>query len=74
MRDMIQNHMKFIQNDLVQIHSLDNSGETFDGKICGLAVDWGDSPATIWIVECPALGAQIGFTHVTMPQGCLRAV
>jgi hypothetical protein len=68
--------MKFKQNDAVEIRSLGLSygDKTFPGKICGVAVDWGESSATIWIVECLALAKQIGFTHVTMPQGCLRAV
>jgi len=70
-------NMKFKQNDAVEIHSLGPSygDQTFTGKVVGIAVDWGEeSGATIWIVECPALAEQIGFTHVTMPQGCLRAV
>jgi hypothetical protein len=65
--------MKYKQNDSVIIHSLDDTGDTYPGKICGISVDWGEeSGATIWIVECPALGKQIGFTHVTMPQSCIR--
>jgi hypothetical protein len=43
--------MKYQQGDLVVIHSLDDSGDTWEGTICGISVDWGDQPATIWIVE-----------------------
>ena len=66
--------MKYQQGDLVEIHSLGPiyGDKTFDGKIVGCSIFWGDSPATIWIVECPTLAASSGFTHVTMPQACLR--
>ena len=55
--------------------------QSFGGKICGISIDWGNTPATIWIVECPELGRQergalldgnAAFTHVTIPQACLR--
>ena len=83
-------NMKFKQGDLVEIHSLGPSygDQTFEGKICGVSVDWGDSDATIWIVECNILdlayAADVNsnlipgppqdrpFTHITMPQACLR--
>ena len=64
--------MMFTQNDVVEIHSLGSSENTFEGRICGLSIDWGDSPATIWIVECPELGKNVGFSHMTFPQSCLR--
>jgi hypothetical protein len=68
--------MKYKQNDAVEIHSLGSlyGDKTFPGRICGIAVNAGDSPATIWIVECPELASKqfCAFTHLTMPQACLR--
>lgn len=68
--------MKFKQNDPVLIHSLGPKygDQTFAGKICGLSIDWGDSPATIWIVESPTLCEldDYGFTHAAIAQACIR--
>ena len=62
----------FKQNDHVIIHSIDKIGTTFDGKICGVAVNFGDDPATIYIVDTLGnLGGHTNYSHVTIPGACL---
>ena len=64
---------KFQQGDKVLIHSIDSSEKTYSAKICGIAMDWGDDPATSYILEIlDPFRADYKFTHCIMPAACIK--
>jgi hypothetical protein len=64
---------KFQQGDNVLIHSIGPDGKTYRARICGLAHDWGDDPATSYIVEMiDSIRDDYKFTHCVMPAACLK--
>jgi hypothetical protein len=73
----------FKEGDLVEIHSAGPSlPGTYRAIIRGIGVNWGDSPATIWIVEpierLPT-SMEYGFPEYAyscccFPQACLQGL
>lgn len=64
----------FLEGDRVIIHSLGPSygDDEYYGNIRGISVDYGDNPATIYIVEMPSLDQDYKYSCCTIPQSCLR--
>lgn len=68
---------KFNEGDFVIIHSLGQSSvnkeQEYPGIIRGISVDYGDNPATIYIVHVePSFDQDYKYSHCTIPQSCLR--
>jgi len=63
------------QDEPVIIHSVEPTGKEFRAVINGKYCDYGDSPATIYIVKfIDKIDDSYKFTHGTMPAACLRKV
>jgi hypothetical protein len=68
---------KFAAGDRVVIHSLGQSSidqeQEYNATVCGISVDYGDNPATIYIVHTDAvLDQDYKYPCCTIPQSCLR--
>ena len=69
-REMI--YKKFKQDDVVLVHSLDDSGKTYEAVVCGVAVNYGESPATIYILRAvDPIDEHYEYSHYTMPAACI---
>jgi hypothetical protein len=65
--------MIFKQNDIVEINNIDNSGKTYVGMVKGIAINFGDDPATIYIVEmADVIDPNYLYTHTVIPASCMR--
>ncbi len=65
----------FNEGDYVTVHSLGPShgDQEYPGIIRGIAVDYGNNPATIYIVAIkPSIDQDYKYSHCTIPQACLR--
>ncbi|VVC06124.1 Uncharacterised protein [uncultured archaeon] len=66
---------RFSEGEKVLIYHL-GDGKEYAAIICGIEVDLGINPATIWIVEPCTNAAKKHFckeySHFTVPESCLK--
>lgn len=65
----------FEQNEEVLVHSLGilRLDKTYRAKVCGISVDHGNNPATIYIIEIiDPIDSDYKFSHCSMPAACLK--
>jgi hypothetical protein len=66
---------RFLEGDRVIIHSLGplHGDQEYEAVVHGVSVDYGDNPATIYIVETNgSLDQDYKYSCCTFPQSCMR--